>query len=102
MTGGAPRLYAIAPGIPFVDALAQGMMAGIAAAAPGDPFALARATVLLPTRRAVRSLREAFLRASGGTALLLPRMMPLGDLDEGELAIMAEAASGSEPGRGLA
>ena len=102
MTGPGPRLYTIAPGIPFVDALAQGMTARLLAGSADDPFALARATVLLPTRRAVRSLREAFLRASGGRALLLPRMMPLGDLDEDELLLMAEPASGSEPGAGLA
>lgn len=100
MTAAGPRVYTIAPGIPFVDALAQGMTARIAAEAPGDPFALARATVLLPTRRAVRSLREAFLRASGGRAVLLPRMMPLGDLDEDELFLAGEA--GAEPGTGLA
>ena len=43
--------------------------------------------IFLPTRRAVRSLREAFLRQSDGTALLLPRLLPLGDLDEDALAI---------------
>ncbi len=85
------NLYSIDPHLPFVDVLARGMMARIAGEAPDDPLALARATVLLPTRRAVRSLREAFLRASGGRPLLLPRMMPLGDLDEDELLIMGEA-----------
>ncbi len=85
MTGAAPRLYTIAPGGPFVDALAAGMLARLG---DGDPFALARATVLLPTRRAVRSLREAFGRVSGGRALLLPRMMPLGDIDEDELIVI--------------
>ncbi len=85
MTGAAPRLYTIAPGVPFVDALAAGMVARLG---DDDPFALARATVLLPTRRAVRSLREAFARVSGGRALLLPRMMPLGDIDEDELIVI--------------
>ena len=97
MTGAAaPRVYSIAPGIPFVDALAQGMIARITSDAPGDPLALARATVLLPTRRAVRSLREAFLRASGRTPLLLPRMMPLGDIDEDEL-FLADQPGGDGP-----
>src|SRR5438128_2713636 len=49
--------------------------------AAGDPLRLSRMTVLLPTRRAVRALREAFLRLSGegseaGTPLLLPRLLP--------------------------
>jgi len=58
--------------------------------AAGDPLRLARMTVLLPTRRAARSLREAFLRLTGegsdpGAPLLLPRMRPIGDLDADEL-----------------
>ena len=44
-------------------------------------------TILLPTRRAVRSLREAFLRGSAGKPILLPRLIPLGDLDEDELVL---------------
>ena len=46
--------------------------------------------ILLPTRRSVRALREAFLRAADGKPTLLPRMAPLGDLDESEW----EVASG--------
>jgi len=38
-------------------------------------------TVLLPTRRAGATLRDAFLRAGEGTPLLLPRLMPIGDID---------------------
>ena len=97
MITGAPRLYTIAPGIPFVDALARGLIARLGDASDGDPLALARATVLLPTRRAVRSLREAFLRVTDGHSLLLPRMMPLGDLDEDELALAPDPATGSPP-----
>ncbi len=41
-----------------------------------------------------RALREAFLRASAGRALLLPQMRPVGDLDADELTIApADAAS---------
>jgi len=79
----ASNIFTIPAGRPFVDALA----AGLAARAGGDWAMLAEYTILVPTRRAVRSLRDAFLRRSGGQVLLLPRMMPLGDLDEEELAI---------------
>lgn len=53
--------------------------------AGGDPLRLPRMTVLLPTRRAARSLREAFLRLTGeggdpGAPLLLPRMRPISAL----------------------
>src|SRR5712671_7098768 len=60
--------------------------------AEGDPLRLARMTVLLPTRRATRALREAFLRLSGeeggtGAPLLLPRLRPIGDLEADEVAL---------------
>lgn len=79
-------LFTIPPGLSFVDALAEGLMAQAEAA----PLALARMTVLLPTRRACRSLREAFLRRTGGKPLLLPRLKPLGEMDEDELALHEE------------
>ena len=68
-------LFTIASDLPFLDAL----VAGLVAESGGDPLALAQATILLPTRRAARALAEAFLRASAGRALLLPRLVPVGD-----------------------
>jgi len=46
-------------------------------------FGLARLTLLLPSRRAVRIVTEAFVRdrAGDGGGLLLPRMVVVGDLD---------------------
>ena len=64
----------------FADALA----AGVLAEHGGDPLALADLLILVPTRRSVRALREAFLRASGGKPTVLPRLAPLGDVDDGE------------------
>lgn len=83
MTGDASRVFTIPRGVPFVDALAEGILERIGA----EPLELAGLTILLPTRRACRALREAFLRLSGGRPLLLPRMSPLGDLDDDELAL---------------
>ncbi|MBT7897621.1 MAG: double-strand break repair protein AddB, partial [Rhodospirillales bacterium] len=85
MTGTAKTIYTIDPGIPFVDALARGIVARIAKEDPDDPMALARLIVLVPTRRAVRSLSEAFLRTQPVVPMLLPRMAALGDLDEDEI-----------------
>lgn len=83
MTGAArPTLYTIAPGRPFLGLLAAGILQRHGAA----PERLSRVTVLLPTRRACRALTEAFLRAGDGRALLLPKIRPLGDIDEDELA----------------
>ena len=82
-----PNVFTIAPDRPFLDTLARGLMA----LAGDDPLLLPRMTVLLPTQRAARSLREAFLRltAEGAEAapLLLPRLRPIGDLDEDDIAI---------------
>jgi ATP-dependent helicase/nuclease subunit B len=91
-----PKVYTIAAHQPFLLTLAAGLLA----IAGGDPLVLPRMTVLLPTRRAVRSLREAFLRAASdsgmaGTPLLLPRMQPIGDLDSDDLTLV-DGAAGEE------
>jgi len=77
--------YTIPSGAAFVDALA----AGVLAECDGAPLTLARYTILLPTRRACRSLREGFLRVTEGRPLLLPRMQALGDV-EAETEFAAE------------
>ena len=77
----SPRVSTIPPGIPFVDSLALGLRARFG----GAPDSLARLTLLLPTRRACLAMGDAFLRHSDGAALLLPRLMPLGDMDADEI-----------------
>jgi len=64
----------------FADELARGVLAEHG----HDPLALADLLILLPTRRSVRALADAFLRASDGKPTLLPRMAPLGDLDDAD------------------
>lgn len=85
---GAPvaNVFTLDPGLPFVDALAAGILDRVGT----DPLALPRATVLLPTARAVRSLRDAFLRLADGAPVLLPRLSPLGDVDADEIALTLE------------
>jgi ATP-dependent helicase/nuclease subunit B len=77
----------------FVDSLAAGLLAETG----GDPFALAEITVLVPTRRAGRSLREAFLRRADGKPMLLPRLMPLQDIDEDEALLSGFGGGESGP-----
>jgi ATP-dependent helicase/nuclease subunit B len=94
-----PKVYTIAPERPFLATLAGGLLVMTG----GDPLRLPRVTVLLPTRRAVRALREAFLRATSegreaGAPLLLPRMRAVGDLDSDELSL----AEGETDGETLA
>ncbi len=66
--------------VPFADALASGLLAQTA----GDPASLSRMRILLPNRRAVRAVTDAFLRHSDGRALLMPRLQPIGDVDAGD------------------
>lgn len=87
-----PTIYTIPAGAPFLDALAADLLKRFDA----GPLELTRVTVLLPTRRAVRGLREAFLRAGGGRPRLLPVMRPIGDVEEDELAIGTLGASEDE------
>ncbi|MCF6216182.1 MAG: double-strand break repair protein AddB [Emcibacter sp.] len=77
----APELYTLASHTSFVD----GLVRGIRKRFGDDPLTLSDVLILLPNRRAVRSLRDAFLRASGGKSLILPRIEPIGDVDEDDL-----------------
>ena len=83
----ASRLYTIPAGVPFATSLA----AGITDLA-GSPEGLARATILVPSRRAAKALRAAFLEVRGDQAALLPRIDPIGDVEEDAPDILAFAA----------
>jgi len=80
-----PQIYSIAAHRGFADALVAGLVPRYA-----EPeFGLARLTLLLPSRRTVRTVTEALVRYSGGESgrevggagMLLPRMTVVGDLD---------------------
>ena len=91
------QVYNIPAQTPFIEALASGLLAR----AGSGPFELADFTILLPTRRAIRSLRDAFMCQSEGAPMLLPRMLPLGDLDEEELFINDWEGTGIKFGDGI-
>ncbi|MGB8842356.1 MAG: double-strand break repair protein AddB, partial [Aliidongia sp.] len=80
-----PSVWTIPAALPFLDTL----VAGIYGRQGRDPLALAEITLLLPTRRACRAARDAFLRTAAGTPMLLPRLVALGDLDADELELQA-------------
>ncbi|MDO8423861.1 MAG: double-strand break repair protein AddB [Parvibaculum sp.] len=93
----SPRLFTIPSGTPFLEALARALLADPTLGGRlGHDNALADITILLPTRRAVRGLNDAFLRMGGGKALLLPRVRPLGDVDEDELVLHADTFAAPE------
>ena len=96
------RVYAVTPGVPFLDALAEGLLHGNLPVPGGprpDPLQLADTTLYLPSRRATRALQEAFLRISGASALLLPRIKPISEGSE-ELDLIATVEDLAADGTG--
>ena len=100
MADSAPRLYTIPASAPFLPTLAEALLDGrlVPGYAPRhDPLTLADATVYLPNRRAARAFGFALLDALGQKATLLPRILPLGDIDEEALAFSEEADADELP-----
>jgi ATP-dependent helicase/nuclease subunit B len=97
-----PRVFTIPASAPFLPTLIEALTGGkLGFAVTGDPLALASATIYLPTRRACRLMRDAFLGARNGNAAILPRIVAIGDIDEDEIAF-AEAAAGDIAAEALA
>lgn len=75
-----PGVWTIDPHLPFLELLAEALVAE-----PAER--LADTLVLLPSRRTCLALRELLLARAQGRALLLPRIRPVGEPDEPELAL---------------
>lgn len=88
------NLFSIPAGASFLEVLAEAMLDGRLGAIhdPADPAAMARATLYLPTRRAARAFTVILAGKLGGKPLLLPRIVPLGDVDEAETALIGSGA----------
>jgi len=88
------RVFTIPASAPFLPTLIEALTGGkLGFAVADDPLALAATTLYLPTRRASRLMRDAFLDLLKGDAAVLPRIVAIGDIDEDEIAF-AEAATG--------
>ncbi len=74
------RIGAFAPEAPFLPSLAKLWLAG---------GGTAEGLIILPSRRAAQALAAAFLQANAGAALLLPRIIALGNMDEAGLSLPA-------------
>lgn len=82
-------LFTIPAGVAFADALAHGLLGET----KDDPKGLSSIHLLLPTRRATRTMQNAFLRLSKGAPILLPRLSALGEVDEDSLSLESIASS---------
>ena len=87
-----PRnVFTISPGVSFlatfVEALLNGeVIEGFSRESP--PLEFARMTIYVPTQRAARALAVEFARAIDRPSAFLPRILPLGALDEQESAAL--------------
>ncbi len=85
----------MAPSAPFLKTLAETLFDGTLV--PGfagnvDPLRFADVTLFLPTRRAAATFAEILAERTGGTAVL-PRIRPLGDVDDGDVLLGEEEAA---------
>src|SRR6478609_792748 len=88
------RVFSVPVSAPFLRTVIAALVDGrlIDGFAPrARPAELARATLYLPTRRAGRMSREIFLDELKTDAVVLPRIVALGDIDEDELAFAEQA-----------
>jgi ATP-dependent helicase/nuclease subunit B len=96
MPAAKPNVFNIPASAPFLPVLVRALLSGeiVPGFAPArDPLALTAATLYLPTRRACRLARDVFLHELGGAAALLPRIVPLGHIDEDEIGFAELAVS---------
>ena len=70
-------IYNVLSSSSFCDSLASSWIAEKQDAVWG----LSHITVFMPTNRAAKTLKEAFLRQSGGKTLLLPKILSFADMD---------------------
>ncbi len=89
------RVFNIPASAPFLPTLIEALHDGkLGFDFADDPLALSSATLYLPTRRACRLMREAFLNRLRGDGAILPRIVAIGDIDEDEIAFAESAAGG--------
>jgi ATP-dependent helicase/nuclease subunit B len=81
------RVFNVPSSVPFLRSVVAALIDG------RQPERLTDATLYLPTRRAGRLVREIFLEELRTQAVLLPRIVALGDIDEDELAFAEEEDS---------
>jgi ATP-dependent helicase/nuclease subunit B len=96
------RVFSVPVSVPFLRTVVAALLDGRLVdgfEARKEPARLADATLYLPTRRAMRVVREIFLEEMKTDAVMLPRIVALGDIDEDELAFAGEAEqfSGAAP-----
>ena len=81
------HIYNIRANYSFVDVLAERFLTEY----KNRQEDLAKVLFLLPNRRACQNLTDAFVRIQGLQPTILPRMEPIGDVDEEEVILLANS-----------
>ena len=79
--------------IPVSDSFADVLAAKLLAEYSENPLSLSDVLILLPNRRACKTMAEAFVRLRGLQPTLLPQMLPIGDVEEDELLLSGKGAA---------
>jgi ATP-dependent helicase/nuclease subunit B len=99
-----PNVFTLPLGAPFLESLARAILKGDLPHPGGkapDILTLPKITLLLPTRRAARAAREAFLSVAKTRALIMPRIQPISQGDEEGSLISELVESGASAIDGL-
>ncbi|HYW64183.1 MAG TPA: double-strand break repair protein AddB [Bradyrhizobium sp.] len=92
------RVFNVPSSVPFLRSVIAALVEGRLIAgfeARGRPERLAEATLYLPTRRAGRMAREIFLEVLGTDAVILPRIVILGAIDDYEASFAPDDIRGA-------
>jgi ATP-dependent helicase/nuclease subunit B len=88
------NIFTLPPGVPFLQAVARAILTGNLPAPAGSVPKLHKLpdiTLLLPTRRASRAAREAFLSVADAPAIIMPRIRPISE-GEDDLSLISSLA----------
>jgi ATP-dependent helicase/nuclease subunit B len=91
-----PRVYTIPPGAPYLATFARAFWNGEIIPGFGahlGPLKLSSATIYVPTRRAARGLAQEFASLSESAITLLPQIVPLGQMDAMETALIFDGSA---------
>ena len=91
------NVYYIEAGEPFLSVLVDGIDKHLSY----KNIQLKDCTIYLPNRRAVSSLKETFLNYYNKKALLMPTILPIGDLDDQELIFELAESKNFSPSNSL-
>jgi ATP-dependent helicase/nuclease subunit B len=95
---GRPAVATIPPGVAFLPQVVECLLAGrLGFRLDAEARDFSVATIYVPTRRAARALAVAFAERLRPGALLLPRIVPLGDPADLEAVNLGNALGGTVP-----